>query len=72
MCIIRGTALHRRTRHRAKRAEDAAMSGVWAQQCVTAAALVEELAGVLRHRQFFSVTTFRAGEDRLALYRHQT
>lgn len=54
--------LDRRARHRAVRAEHAAIAAFRAQQGVAALALVEKPARIRRHRLDLAVTTMRAGD----------
>jgi hypothetical protein len=57
--------LNRRTRHRAERAEHAAVAQLRAQQRVAGRALVVELAGVGGHGFLLGMATVRAGQHRL-------
>jgi hypothetical protein len=61
--------LHRRTRHRAVRAEYAAIASERLQRLATALADIEELAGIGRHLLDGSVVASRAGECGLELHR---
>lgn len=54
--------LNRRTLDRPERAEHAAITGIRTQERLAVAALVEELAGLRRHRLHFLETAFRASD----------
>lgn len=56
---------HRRTFHRSKRTEYAAIARIGAQDRLAVAALVIELAGVHWHGFAFAEATARAGQDRI-------
>jgi len=62
--------LNRRAFHRAVRAKDAAVTGPWSQQPLAALALVEELAGIGRHRFLLRVSALRTGQHRVERLRH--
>lgn len=57
--------LNRRAGYRPERTEHAAVARLRAQECSAVRALVEELAGVGRHRLLPRKATTRAGQDRL-------
>jgi hypothetical protein len=52
--------LNRRAFHRAVRTKDAAVTGPWSQQRLTALARVEELAGIRRHGFMLRMSAQRA------------
>ena len=56
--------LHRRTFDGAERAEHAAVAGIWAKHRLAVGALVEELAGVNRHRFSVCEPAFGARQNR--------
>lgn len=62
------TTLHGWTDHASKRTEHAAVAGIRSKERVATRALVKELTGVGRHREFFGMTTLRAGQERLKVH----
>ncbi len=57
--------LDRRTLHRAEGTEYAAIAQIGAQQGITVAALIEELAGIRRHAFLFGESAMRTCQDGL-------
>lgn len=62
LTAARVRALDRRALHRTERAEDAAIARCRTQQHFAVLALVEELAGILRHSLALDVAAFRASQ----------
>jgi len=63
--LTRPLRLDRRTRHRAVRAEHAAVAPLWSQPLATARAIVKVPAGVNRHGFGLRSGAMRAGDDGL-------
>src|SRR5712692_10881369 len=61
-------ALYGRTRHRAVRAEHAAIACEGLEPFATALAIIEELAGIGRHRLDDLIAAFRASQGGLKLH----